>query len=154
MGAQFYLYPVAGDQVAGLGAHIAFSADSRAAVDAAYAAGIAGGATSVRAAGLHPDIAAGYYGAILYDPDGNKLEIVAGTMHRRFLSLPAIVSRPRIKRHGDRRDTCWAGRHSPGPRQHHGARRLRPGPWRRVCRRSFGAVATPLITPHGRPGAG
>ena len=80
-GAQFYLYPVAGDQVAGLGTHIAFAADSRAAVDAAYAAGLASGATSVRPAGLHPDIAAGYYGAILYDPDGNKLEIVAGTMH-------------------------------------------------------------------------
>ena len=79
--AQLYLYPVAGDQVAGLGAHIAFSADSRAAVDAAYAAALAAGASSVRPAGLHPDIAAGYYGAILYDPDGNKLEIVAGTMH-------------------------------------------------------------------------
>jgi catechol 2,3-dioxygenase-like lactoylglutathione lyase family enzyme len=70
--AQFYLYPVDGAQVA---------ADSRAAVDAAYEAGLASGATSVRPAGLHPDIAAGYYGAILYDPDGNKLEIVAGTMH-------------------------------------------------------------------------
>ena len=79
--AQFYLYPVNGTQVAGLGTHIAFAADSRAVVDAAYAAGLASGATSVRAAGLHPDIAAGYYGAILYDPDGNKLEIVAGTMH-------------------------------------------------------------------------
>jgi len=83
--AQFYLYPVDGGQVAGqvagLGAHIAFAADSRAAVDAAYAAALAGGAVSVRAAGLHPDIAAGYYGAVLYDPDGNKLEIVAGTMH-------------------------------------------------------------------------
>ena len=80
-GAQFYLYPVSGPQVAGLGTHIAFSAESRAAVDAAYAAGLASGATSVRPAGLHPDIAAGYYGAILLDPDGNKLEIVAGTMH-------------------------------------------------------------------------
>jgi len=79
--AQLYLYPVDGGQVAGLGAHIAFSADSRAAVDAAYAAALAGGAVSVRPAGLHPDIAAGYYGAILLDPDGNKLEIVAGTMH-------------------------------------------------------------------------
>jgi catechol 2,3-dioxygenase-like lactoylglutathione lyase family enzyme len=79
--AQFYLYPVAGDQVAGLGTHIDFATDSRAAVDAAYAAGVASGAAVVRPAGLHPDIAAGYYGAILYDPDGNKLEIVAGTMH-------------------------------------------------------------------------
>jgi len=79
--AQFYLYPVDGGQVAGLGAHIAFAAESRAAVDAAYAAALAGGAVSVRAAGLHPDVAAGYYGAVLLDPDGNKLEIVAGTMH-------------------------------------------------------------------------
>lgn len=81
MGAQFYLYPVAGERVAGLGTHIAFSADSRAAVDAAYAAALAGGAVSVRPAGAHPDIAAGYYGCVLLDPDGNKLEIVAGTMH-------------------------------------------------------------------------
>ncbi|HEX3366434.1 VOC family protein [Phenylobacterium sp.] len=80
-GAQFYLYPVTGDRVAGLGTHIAFAADSRAAVDAAYAAALSAGASSVRPAGLHPDIAAGYYGAIVYDPDGNKLEIVAGTMH-------------------------------------------------------------------------
>ncbi|MFL5294900.1 MAG: VOC family protein [Phenylobacterium sp.] len=81
MGAQFYLYPVAGEQVAGLGTHIAFSAASRAAVDRAYAAAVAEGAVSVRAAGAHPDIAADYYGAVLFDPDGNKLEIVAGAMH-------------------------------------------------------------------------
>jgi catechol 2,3-dioxygenase-like lactoylglutathione lyase family enzyme len=81
MGAQLYLYPVAGGQVAGLGAHIAFSAQTRAAVDQAYAAALLRGATSVRPAGAHPDIAADYYGAILFDPDGNKLEIVAGTMH-------------------------------------------------------------------------
>ncbi len=80
-GAQFYLYPVEGEQVAGRGAHLAFSAPTRAAVDAAYALAVANGATTVRAAGLHPDIAAGYYGAVLLDPDGNKLEIVAGTMH-------------------------------------------------------------------------
>src|SRR5687768_2767971 len=76
--AQFYLYPVTGEQVAGLGTHIAFTAASRAEVDAAYAAAVAGGATVIRPAGKHPDIAAGYYGAVLLDPDGNKLEIVAG----------------------------------------------------------------------------
>lgn len=79
--AQFYLYPVSGEQVAGLGTHIAFTADSRAAVDEAYAAALKGGAVSVRAAGLHPDISAGYYGAVLFDPDGNKLEILASAMH-------------------------------------------------------------------------
>ena len=77
----FYLYPVDGPQVAGLGAHLAFTAPGRAAVDAAYASAVANGATVIRAAGEHRDIAPDYYGAILLDPDGNKLEIVAGTMH-------------------------------------------------------------------------
>jgi len=80
-GARFYLYPVDGEQVAGLGTHIAFAAEGRAEVDAAYAAALAAGASRIRPAGLHPDIAPGYYGAILLDPDGNRLEIVAGTMH-------------------------------------------------------------------------
>ena len=78
---QFYLYPVSGGQVAGLGTHIAFRADSRSAVDQAYAAALALGATAIRVAGPHPDIAPDYYGAVLLDPDGNKLEIVADTMH-------------------------------------------------------------------------
>ncbi len=80
MGAQFYLYPVSGPRVAGLGTHIAFSAGSQTAVDQAYAAALARGAVSVRAAGAHPDIAPDYYGAVLFDPDGNKLEIVAAAM--------------------------------------------------------------------------
>lgn len=80
-GGRFYLYPVDGPQVAGLGAHLAFTAETRAAVDAAYAAAMGQGATAIRAAGPHPDIAPGYYGCVILDPDGNKLEIVAGTMH-------------------------------------------------------------------------
>lgn len=81
VGGHLYLYPVQGAQVAGLGTHIAFTAGSRAEVDAAYAAAVAAGAEPVRPAGLHPDISADYYGCVLFDPDGNKLEIVAGTMH-------------------------------------------------------------------------
>lgn len=71
---QFFLYPVSGEQVGGLGTHIAFAADSRSAVDAAFAAAVAGGAVVVRSSPT-------YYGAVVFDPDGNKLEIVAGTMH-------------------------------------------------------------------------
>jgi catechol 2,3-dioxygenase-like lactoylglutathione lyase family enzyme len=73
---QLFLYAASGDQVAGLGTHIAFSAPNEAAVDAAFAAAIREGAEAVRPAGPHPDIAPDYYGAVLFDPDGNKLEIV------------------------------------------------------------------------------
>lgn len=79
--ARFYLYPVATGPVAGQGAHIALSAATRLAVDAAFARAVADGATIIRAAGSHPDIAPDYYGAVILDPDGNKLEIIAGTMH-------------------------------------------------------------------------
>ena len=77
----FFIYPVTGEQVAGLGTHIAFSGDSRDAVDAAFEAAVDQGATVVRKAGLHPDISPNYYGAVLLDPDGNKLEVVLDTMH-------------------------------------------------------------------------
>jgi catechol 2,3-dioxygenase-like lactoylglutathione lyase family enzyme len=80
-GSVFFLYAVSGPQVHGLGAHVDFTAASRLAVDAAYAAVVAEGATTIRAAGLHPDIAPDYYGAVVLDPDGNKLEIAAATMH-------------------------------------------------------------------------
>jgi catechol 2,3-dioxygenase-like lactoylglutathione lyase family enzyme len=77
----FWLYPVGGVQVAGLGAHVAFRAGTRQAVDAAFEAARANGATILRPAGAHPDIGPDYYGAVLLDPDGNKLEIVLGAMH-------------------------------------------------------------------------
>jgi catechol 2,3-dioxygenase-like lactoylglutathione lyase family enzyme len=77
----FWLYPVGGERIAGLGAHIAFRAESAAEVDEAYIAAIEHGATTVRAAGLHPDIGPDYYGAVVLDPDGNKIEIVVGAMH-------------------------------------------------------------------------
>lgn len=77
----FWLYPTSGERVAGLGAHIAFRAETQAAVREAYDAAIANGATSIRAADLHPDIGPDYFGAIVLDPDGNKIEIVLGAMH-------------------------------------------------------------------------
>lgn len=77
----FWLYPVGGEHVAGLGTHIAFRAETRAAVDKAYQAAIDNGAKTLRAAGLHADIGPDYYGAIVLDLDGNKIEIVVGAMH-------------------------------------------------------------------------
>ena len=77
----FWLYPVGGERIAGLGAHIAFRAEGAAEVDKAYRAAIAHGATTVRAAGLHLYIGPDYYVVIVLDPDGNKIEIVVGAMH-------------------------------------------------------------------------
>lgn len=77
----FFLYPIADGRIAGLGSHVAFRAETRAAVDAAYDAAVAHGASVIRAAGPHPDIAPDYYGAVILDPDGNKIEIVLGAMH-------------------------------------------------------------------------
>jgi len=56
--------------------HIAFTADSRAEVDAFYAAAMAAGARDNGKPGLrahyHPD----YYGAFVLDADGNNVEAV------------------------------------------------------------------------------
>ncbi len=78
---RFWLYPVEGSQITGLGSHIAFRADTKGAVHAAYDAAIELGAHTLRAAGLHPDIGPDYYGAIILDADGNKIEIVFSAMH-------------------------------------------------------------------------
>ncbi|MGD9966044.1 MAG: VOC family protein [Hyphomonadaceae bacterium] len=77
----FWLYSGDDDRIAGLGAHIAFRATSEQEVDEAYVAALEHGAATVRAPGLHTDLGPDYYGAIVLDPDGNKIEIVAGRMH-------------------------------------------------------------------------
>ena len=74
----FWLYPVtAGESVVGAGTHVAISAETRASLQAAHAAALAAGGTSVRAPGLRPEISDSYFGAVFLDPDGHKLEIVA-----------------------------------------------------------------------------
>jgi len=60
----------------GNGLHIAFEAESRAAVDAFHAAALANGGTDEGAPGLRPHYHANYYGAYVRDPDGNKLQAV------------------------------------------------------------------------------
>ena len=56
--------------------HIAFSADSREAVDGFHAAALAAGATDNGAPGERPEYAPGYYGAFVLDPDGHNVEAV------------------------------------------------------------------------------
>jgi catechol 2,3-dioxygenase-like lactoylglutathione lyase family enzyme len=56
--------------------HIAFSADSREAVEGFHAAALAAGATDNGAPGERPEYAPGYYGAFVLDPDGHNVEAV------------------------------------------------------------------------------
>ncbi|RUM96407.1 VOC family protein [Pseudaminobacter arsenicus] len=60
----------------GPGRHIAFSARSRAEVDAFYAAAMAAGGRDNGAPGLRPHYHPDYYGAFVFDPDGNNIEAV------------------------------------------------------------------------------
>ena len=61
---------------AGNGSMVAFSAPSRAAVDAAHAAALAAGGLDEGAPGLRSHYAPDYYGAYVRDFDGNKLHFV------------------------------------------------------------------------------
>jgi len=56
--------------------HVAFKAESRAAVDAFYAAAIAAGGTDNGAPGLRPHYHPDYYGAFVFDLDGHNIEAV------------------------------------------------------------------------------
>lgn len=56
--------------------HMAFSANSRAEVDAFYMAAMAAGGIDNGGPGLRPHYHANYYGAFVRDPDGNNIEAV------------------------------------------------------------------------------
>jgi catechol 2,3-dioxygenase-like lactoylglutathione lyase family enzyme len=56
--------------------HVAFLAPSRAAVDAFYRAALAAGGKDNGAPGLRPHYHANYYGAFVFDLDGNNIEAV------------------------------------------------------------------------------
>lgn len=58
------------------GMHVAFTAGSRAEVDAFYAAALQAGGTDNGAPGLRPHYHATYYAAFVLDPDGINVEAV------------------------------------------------------------------------------
>jgi catechol 2,3-dioxygenase-like lactoylglutathione lyase family enzyme len=60
----------------GLGAHVAFVATSRQAVDAFHLAALTMGGTDEGPPGIRTNYDPGYYAAFVRDPDGNKLEAV------------------------------------------------------------------------------
>lgn len=61
---------------AGIRLHVAFSADTRALVDAFHAAALAAGGTDNGAPGLRVHYHPTYYGAFVLDPDGHNIEAV------------------------------------------------------------------------------
>lgn len=56
--------------------HVAFTADSRAVVDAFFSAALAAGGTDNGAPGLRPHYHPNYYGAFVLDPGGLNIEAV------------------------------------------------------------------------------
>ncbi len=64
-----------GDKPKG-GVHVAFTAQTRADVDAFYHSALAAGGRDNGAPGLRPFYHAHYYGAFVFDPDGNNIEAV------------------------------------------------------------------------------
>jgi catechol 2,3-dioxygenase-like lactoylglutathione lyase family enzyme len=58
------------------GLHVAFTARTRAEVDAFYRSAIAAGGKDNGAPGPRPHYHANYYGAFVFDPDGNNIEAV------------------------------------------------------------------------------
>ena len=56
--------------------HIAFSADSREAVENFYAAALAAGGDDNGPPGERPEYSPGYYAAFVLDPDGHNVEAV------------------------------------------------------------------------------
>ena len=60
----------------GNGTHIAFNANSKAAVNAFHAAAVSAGGSDEGAPGPRPEYTPEYYGAFVRDLDGNKIEAV------------------------------------------------------------------------------
>ncbi len=58
--------------------HLALEATGRVAVDAAYAGAIGAGGSDDGPPGPRPQYGARYYAAYLLDPDGYRVEVVAG----------------------------------------------------------------------------
>ena len=73
-----YLFPPHDGRPAtwGNGTHVAFLAQSRAAVDAFFQAAMEQGGADEGGPGLRPKYGASYYAAYVRDPDGNKLQAV------------------------------------------------------------------------------
>lgn len=73
---QPFLWIGDGGKLTGGRVHLAFRADTRAAVDAFYAAAISAGGKDNGPPGIRAHYHANYYAAFVYDPDGHNIEAV------------------------------------------------------------------------------
>ena len=75
--ALFWLYEMPGEgSLASPGTHIALQVETREGLHRAAAAAKELGSIFTREPGAHPDIDPDYYGAIFFDPDAHKIELV------------------------------------------------------------------------------
>jgi catechol 2,3-dioxygenase-like lactoylglutathione lyase family enzyme len=74
-GGKPYFWIGAGEKGKG-GIHVAFVAQTRAEVDAFYAAALKAGGRDNGAPGIRSHYHPNYYGAFVFDPDGNNIEAV------------------------------------------------------------------------------
>lgn len=89
----FVLNPFDGQAATcGNGFHIAFTAESRDAVDRFHQQALATGGSDEGAPGLRPHYSADYYGAYVRDPAGNKLQAVCYLDGREASDAGRIVS--------------------------------------------------------------
>lgn len=91
-GPSFWIQLPSNGQAAsvGNGVHIGFSADTKGAVDKFHAAALKLGGVDEGAPGPRPDYGPDYYGAFVFDLDGNKIE---ATLHPK-----SVKSRTAAKR--------------------------------------------------------
>ena len=75
LGAGFPFFWIAAAEQATV-CHVAFRTETRDRVDAFHAAALAAGGRDNGAPGERPQYHPGYYGAFVYDPDGNNVEAV------------------------------------------------------------------------------
>jgi catechol 2,3-dioxygenase-like lactoylglutathione lyase family enzyme len=75
----------------GNGTHVAFVAKGRAAVNKFHDAALKAGGSNNGEPGPRPDYGPGYYGAFVYDLDGNKLEAT-------FIAMPKAAPAPAAKK--------------------------------------------------------
>ncbi|MBI3710829.1 MAG: VOC family protein [Proteobacteria bacterium] len=72
----FWIYGGYGPVTPGTGAHLAFVAPNRPAVDMFHREALVRGARDEGRPGRRPEYHPNYYGAFVFDPDGHKIEAV------------------------------------------------------------------------------